>query len=223
MKRMKIAIIGAAGKLGRRLVTAGLARGHRVVAVCRHASIEKLAPFEGREGFTRMTAAVVSDEATLTRATAGCHAVVAVMISVRQLKASDLVRSLAAATAASGVTRLVFTAGEVTAEPEADEALTRRQRLMRAILPQIARFTPYDMRDMLAASVLVSRQPHWQWTIVRAPTLTEAPPAGYRLCEISAITSADTLSREDYAACLIDSLETPDHHRRLLAVVSAPG
>jgi putative NADH-flavin reductase len=218
---MKIAIIGGSGKLGVRLIATGLKRGHQVVAVCRHGSIGKLAAFEGHSSFTRISAAVISDEEVLTRALSGCDGVVAVLISVRQLKATRLVSSLASATATKGVMRLVFTAGEVTAEPTAEETLTRRQRFMRIVLPQIARFTPYDMRDMLAASLAVRRQPGWQWTIVRAPSLTETPPLGYRLCPISEVTAADALSREDYAACLIDSLDNPDHHGRLLAVLSA--
>ena len=55
---MKIAIIGASGKLGLRLVETSLERGHQVVAVCRHGSIGKLADFEHRSGFARMSAAV---------------------------------------------------------------------------------------------------------------------------------------------------------------------
>jgi hypothetical protein len=55
--------------------------------------------------------------------------------------------------------------------------------------------------------------------IVRAPTLRETPPVGYRFCKTSEVTSAHVLSREDYAACLLDSLGYPGHHRRTLAVV----
>lgn len=75
--------------------------------------------------------------------------------------------------------------------------------------------------DMLEASELIRQQSGWEWTIVRAPTLRDIPPVGYRLCEISEITSAHSLSREDYAACLLDSLEKPEHHRRTLALVPA--
>ena len=79
------------------------------------------------------------------------------------------------------------------------------------------------MTDMLKASVIVSQQPDWQWAIVRAPTLRNTPPAGYRICKISEVTAAHVLSREDYAACLLDSLGNPDHHRRTLIVVPADG
>ena len=216
---MKLAIIGASGKTGTRLVRESLRRGYRAVAVCRHSSVEKLDEFTDRDGFTVMTAPVVSDEAMLTQALAGCDAVVAVLITVRRLKATELVRSLAKATAANGVKRLVFTAGEVTAVREEGEAFTLRQRFLGALGRLISWVTPYSMTDMVKASVLARQQPEWEWTIVRAPTLRDAPPVGYRFCKISEVTSAHVLSREDYAACLLDSLENPEHHRRTLTVV----
>jgi hypothetical protein len=44
-----------------------------------------------------------------------------------------------------------------------------------------------------------------------------------RLCAINEVTSKHILSREDYAACMLDSLENPEHYRRSLTVVSAEG
>jgi putative NADH-flavin reductase len=218
---MKVAVIGASGKTGTKLVRESLERGYQVVAVCRDSSVENLDEFCNRDGFTVMTAPVVSDEPMLTRALAGCDAVVAVLITVRRLKATELVTSLAKATAANAVKRLVFTAGEVTAVSEEGEAYNLRQRLMLAVIPPITWFTPYSVTDMRKASVLVSRQSDWEWTIVRAPVLRETPPVGYRFCKISEVTPADALSREDYAACLLDCLEKPGHHRRTLTVVPA--
>ena len=220
---MKVAIIGASGKTGTKLVRESLKRGYEAVAVCRHSSVGKLDEFTGRDGFTVMTAPVVSDEATLTRALTGCDAVVAVLITVRNLKATELMMSLAKATAANGVKRLVFTAGEVTAVREEGEVYTLRQRFMLAVIPPIMWFTPYSMTDILKSSVMIRQQADWEWTIIRAPTLRETPPVGYRFCKISEITSAHVLSREDYAACLLDSLGNPEHHRRTLAVVQADG
>ncbi len=112
---MKVAIIGASGKTGIKTVRETLKRGYEVVAVCRESSVARLDEFADHEGFTLMKAPVVSDEATLTGALAGCDAVVAVLITVRQLKATGLVMSLAKATAANGVKRMVFTAGRVQA------------------------------------------------------------------------------------------------------------
>ena len=200
---MKVAIIGASGKTGTKLVRELLNRGYQVVAVCRHSSVEKLDEFTDRDGFTVMTASAVADEVTLIQALAGCDAVVAVLIAVRCLKATELVTSLAKATAANGVKRLLFTAGEVTAVREEGEVYTLRQRFMLALIPIIMRLTPYSVTDMLKASVMVSQQPDWEWTIVCAPTLRDTPPVGYRACKISEVTSAHALSREDYVCGLL--------------------
>ena len=146
--------------------------------MCRESSAARLDEFADHDGFTLVTAPVVSDVGTLTRALSGCDAVVAVLISVRKLKATELVASLAGATAANGVKRLVFTAGEVTAVREKGEKYTLRQRILLAIFPPIIWFTPYSMGDMLKASVLVGEQAEWEWTIMRAPTLRDTPAVG---------------------------------------------
>lgn len=218
---MRVAIIGACGKTGTRLVHESLKRGYETVAVCRRSSAGKLDGFSACGGLTIMTAPLVSDEATLNRALAGCDAVVAILIAVRHLRATELVKSLVKSTAVNGVKRLIFTAGEVTAVREKGESYTLRQRLMLTVFPMISLFTPYSMTDMLKASVLIRQQSNWDWTIVRAPTLRDSLPVGYRFCELSEITSAHVLSRDDYAACLLDSLKTFEHHRRTLTVAPA--
>jgi putative NADH-flavin reductase len=220
---MKVAIVGASGKTGIKLVRESLKRGYHVVALCRTSSSDRLNEFSDNDRCKVITAPVVSDPATLNQALAGCDAVVAVLISVRRLKATELVRSLTKATAANKVRRLVFTAGEVTVLPEKDEAFTLRQRIMLSVFTFIMWFTPYSMTDIAKSSVLIRQQPDWDWTIVRAPTLTEKPGAGYMLCAINEVTSKHTLSREDYADCMLDSLENPEHYRRSLTVVSAEG
>jgi len=216
---MKIAIIGAAGKTGMKLVSGSLKRGHRVVAVCRTSSAGRLKAYSDNDGFTLVTAPVVSDAAVLSQALSGCDAVIAILLSVRRLRATELVTSLAKATAANRIRRLVFTAGEVTAALEKGETFTRRQQIMLRLFPVIAWFTPFSMTDMIESSVLVRQQSDWDWTIVRAPTLNEKPGVGYRLCEIHEVTAKHALPREDYAACMLDSLGNPDHYRRSLTVV----
>jgi putative NADH-flavin reductase len=203
------------------LVRESLKRGHPVVAVCRDSSVEKLDEFTDHDGFTVASAPLISDEATLTRALAGCDAVVAVPIGVRRLKATDLVVALLKATAVNEVKRLVFTAGEITTGLQDHETHTLRQRIMLPSYTLMTWFTPYSLTDMRKATVLIRQQSHWDWTLVRAPTLTESPPLGYTFCGISEVTMKDVLSREDYACCLLDSLDKPEHYRRILTVVSA--
>ena len=88
---MKVAIIGASGKTGVKLVRESLKRGYQVVAVCRTSSSDRLNEFSDIEECKVVTAPVVSDPVILNQALAECDAVVAVLISVRRLKATELV------------------------------------------------------------------------------------------------------------------------------------
>jgi putative NADH-flavin reductase len=76
---------------------------------------------------------------------------------------------------------------------------------------------------MRKASALIKQQAGWDWTIVRAPTLTNSPPVGYRFCGLSDITAKDVLSRDDYAACLLDVVEQTEHYGKTLTVRSVVG
>jgi putative NADH-flavin reductase len=220
---VRIAIVGASGKTGTHLVRESLARGYEVVAVCRESSAARLGEFSSREGFEVVTGPIVSDESVLSRALVGCDAVAAILISVRQLRATELVDSLATAASTNGVNRLVFTAGEITAAPVPDERLTLRQRIMRKVLVPLLELSPYSVKDMIEASVKIAAQPDWQWTIVRAPSLRDAPSAGYRLGRIDEVTSKHVLPRADYAACMLDCLADPATERRTVAVIPADG
>ena len=217
---MKLGIIGAAGKTGVALVSEALTRGHQVNALCRSASAGKLNGFAHSPGFSLITASSVVDASALHQALSGADAALVILIAVHDLKASALVAALADASAATGCRRVVFTAGEITAIPGPDERQTLRQRMMLAVFGPLMALTPYSLRDMRDASRQI-QQIDWDWTIIRAPTLIDAPPAGYRLGALDAVRGADRLSRADYASCLIDSVAEPGHHRRLLTVLPA--
>jgi len=218
---MKLAIIGAAGKTGTALVHEALARGHQVNALCRAASARKLAGLMERPECKLITAASVDDESALRQALSDADAALVILIAVHDLKASALVAALSRASAATGCRRLIFTAGEITVAPGPGERQSLRQRWMLALFTPLVALSPYSLRDMRSASRQIQQQRDWDWTIVRAPTLIDAAPSGYRLGALDAVRSADRLSRADYAACLIDSVAEPGHHRRLLTVLPA--
>ncbi len=217
---MKIAIIGASGKTGQKLVDGALARGHRVVAVCRDASVGKLEAYSGHDDVEIFTSDVISREPFLLGALQGCDGVAAILLSVRKLKSTDLVASLEKAAEVHGIKRFVFTAGEVTAEPTAGETFTRRQRFMKALGLAISWVTPFSVGDMINASALVQSHEDWDWSIVRAPTLHDAAPVGYRFCALNDIDSQDAISREDYAACMLDILDGKVVQRGMLSIIS---
>jgi hypothetical protein len=91
---------------------------------------------------------------------------------------------------------------------------------MLALFAPLMALTPYSLRDMRDASRQI-RQLDWDWTIIRAPTLIDAAPVGYRLGALDAVRGADRLSRADYAACLIDAVAETGHYGRLLTVLPA--
>ncbi|MFW6303804.1 MAG: NAD(P)-dependent oxidoreductase [Candidatus Sumerlaeota bacterium] len=216
---MKVAIFGASGKTGVRLVEEGLRRDWEIVGACRDLSADKLSDFIREPRFTLRTAPLISDEHFVTQTLKGCDAAVSIMLSVRNLMCTDLVRSLEAASQANGVKRFIFTAGEVTARPDPDERFTLRQKIMHSVIPPMLFFLPFSVRDMLDASVMIEHA-DWDWTIVRAPTLKNTPPTGYRFCDISEVTGKHVLSREDYAACMLDSIQNREHLRKKLTVVT---
>lgn len=215
---MKLAIIGASGKTGIASVQAALRRGHQVNALCRSASAEKLADFRSRPGFSLRTADAVTDDGVLQQALQEADAALVILITVHELKATELIDALGRASAATGCRRFVFTAGEITAVPSAGERETQRQRWMLRLFSLLVALTPYSLRDVRDASRQIQQHDDWDWTIVRAPTLIDAAPVGYRLDALDAVRGRDQLSRADYAACLLDAITEPRHYQCLLTV-----
>ena len=217
---MKVAIIGASGKTGIKLLEESLERGYEVAAVCRNSSLGKLDEFSKSSRLSIFSAPVISDEGILLDALEGCDAVVVIMMAAGKLKATDLVSSLARASQKYGIKRLVFTAGEITVVREPDERYTNRQKLMLAVAGILMWLSPFSLTDMRRASLMIRMQNNWEYTIVRAPTLVNKPSTGYDFCDIWEVTSSHALSREDYASCLLDSLTVMEHCRKTLTVIA---
>ena len=74
---MKVAIIGASGKLGQYMVQHALDRGYEVVGVCREKSVKKLDRFERRITVFPVT---TNGPEVIQRAVAGCDAVLVVLV-----------------------------------------------------------------------------------------------------------------------------------------------
>ncbi|WP_218834347.1 NAD(P)H-binding protein [Burkholderia contaminans] len=73
----KICIVGASGKLGRYMVRHALERGYEVVAVCRAASVAKLAGFGDR---ITIVPGATDDRRVIEQAVAGCDGVLTVLV-----------------------------------------------------------------------------------------------------------------------------------------------
>lgn len=211
---MKIALLGVTGPTGRSLLERTLANGHDVVALARRP--EAVA---ARASNLRVVAGDVMVPATLPAALAGCDAVVScVGVSglLQARKGTTLysvgTRNLTAAMRAAGVARLVVvSSGGV--EPQPNDGWFFR----RVLKPFFLEPMYVDMRVMereLQASDL-------QWTIVRAPYLTNgAFEPAYRVSPDRPFADDRNLSRRSLSHFLLSVVESAQFVRRIVYVSS---
>jgi len=201
---MKIAVIGATGSVGSRLVAEALRRGHEVTGIARHP--EKL------EAQPRLTprAGDINDAGALAALLAG-HDVV---ISSTRFETTDP-RRLIEAVKRSGAPRLVVVGGAGSLEVAPGVALVDT-----ADFPQAYKHEALPGRDFLD---ILRGEHDLDWTFL-SPPANFAPGertgrfriGGDQLLMDSAGDSR--ISQEDYAIALLDEVETPRHSRRRFTV-----
>jgi len=155
---MKVAIIGATGKTGMKLVEKSLSMGYDVAAVCRDSSVAKLVEISKNRKLSIFSAPIISDVGMLNEALAACDGVVVIMMAAGKLKATELVSSLESAALRNGIKRFAFTAGEITVVKEQNEQFTFRQKVMLAFAGAIMWLSPFSLTDMRKASLMIRMQ-----------------------------------------------------------------
>jgi putative NADH-flavin reductase len=201
---MKIAIIGATGNVGTRIVMEALDRGHAVTAIARHPSA--LLP---RDGLT-MVAGDAHNAAALAPSLAGHDAVVSALRFIGSDPAMlfDAVRR-------SGVRRYLVVGGA--------GSLSTGQGGLVIDAPGFPAFALEEAgkgRDFLAALRTVD---DLDWTMLSPSALFVAGErtGHFRLGQDTLLTAADgrsSISYEDYAIALLDEIETPRHIRARFTV-----
>ena len=197
---MKILVLGATGATGRLIVGKAVAKGYEVVALVRSkAKATDLAGAELVEGDAR-------DPAALTRAIAGCDAVISslgtAMSPFKEVTLlSTATRALVGVMAEQNVRRLVCITGLGAGDSRGHGGFF----FDRLFLPLMLRKVYEDknrQEDAIRASTL-------DWTIVRPTVLNDKPARGHikALTDLSGVHGG-TISRSDVAEFVVQQLAT---------------
>ncbi|MBF6079042.1 NAD(P)-dependent oxidoreductase [Nocardia beijingensis] len=196
---MHLTVFGATGKTGARVVTRALAAGHEVTAVTRGPQ-----SLPGHPAL-RVVVADVMKPADIVAALHGADAVIHTIGSREKGATSvcaDAARSIAEAMAIAGVKRLVIVSNSARIAGPGDDWFTRflvKPLILRPLLR-------HSLADMAAAERVV-RASALDWTIVRAPQLTDnAAKGSYRTAVERNVLFGVRVTRDDLAACLLDSV-----------------
>ncbi|GHH38631.1 NADH-flavin reductase [Lentzea cavernae] len=192
-----MAVLGATGATGRRVVSAALERGHRVVALVRRAG--SFAPVEGLD---EVVWPDVTDAPALTRALSGANVVISALGGAEKgptTVCADGVRSAVTAMKATGTTRLIAVSAHGVLETH-DKSLYSV-----AVWANVGE----RMRDKEAMEPLITAS-GLDWTIVRPPKLSDHDAIGkYQAGTDLRIRLWSSIGRADLAAFLLDEAENP--------------
>src|SRR5262245_47410845 len=207
---MKLIVFGATGGTGRQVVAQALSAGHAVTAIARRP--EAL----GME-HDRLTVACgdVLHPATLAQPMAGQDAVVSALgvrgrlpTAVFSVGVSNIMQAMEAA----GVRRLTcISAGGLDPGPGPLRSIAA------SILYRLFRHTYDDMRRMEA----LVKDSGLDWTIIRAPMLTDKPRTGrYRIATNKHLASSWSIGRADLADYIVTHLAYPGSFRALVEIAA---
>ncbi|WP_449429697.1 NAD(P)-dependent oxidoreductase [Rhodanobacter umsongensis] len=201
---MKIALIGVSGRVGSRLLTELLNRGHEVTGIARDPS-----KLTSRPRLV-LKAADATQPTRLVPLLAG-HDVV---ISAMRFESSDAM-ALIGATKQAGVKRLMVVGGAASLEVAPGKALFDAPGFPEAYRPEAA--AGRNFLDVLRA------EKDLDWTFL-SPSAEFAPgerTGKFRLGGDQLLSDANGkswISMEDYAIAFVDELETPKHSRQRFTV-----
>lgn len=210
---MRITVFGAAGAVGRRVVTEAVSRGHDVTAVVRHPSRATGLP----AGVTVRTGDA-ADPADVAASARGQDLVVTATRPApgREPDLVDTTRSLLKGLAGTGV-RLLAVGGAATLRTADGTLVLDSPGFPAELLPIAAACR--DQHEAYRSDTTVD------WTYASPPLLLEPGErtGRYRLGRDDLLTDAagrSAISMEDFAVALLDEAEQPRHHRTRFTVAS---
>jgi putative NADH-flavin reductase len=214
---MHIALFGAGGQIARRIAREALDRGHRVTPVVRDPST-----FQKYDDRLEVTQGDATDAASVARAAKGAHAIVNAISprpSPSGRPASSLVdgaRAVIAGAKRAGIERLIAVGGASSLE------VAPGVRLFDAPgFPEVYKAEAREGIDSL--DVYRNESGDLDWTFI-SPAAEIGPgerTGKYRTGGDRLLTDKDGrsfISYEDYAAALVDELESGRNRRRRMTV-----
>jgi len=209
----KVIVFGAGGRAGQRVAAEAAARGHQITAVVRDPR-----RYPGIEGAVAGDVTSADDVAALA---AGHDA--AVHAAARLDAPGEFFPAAAGALvdglARAGVSRLVAIGIGSTLETAPGVAVHDAPDYP-------GEYRPFSLGHAAQIEVLRAAGPGLDWVLLVPPPTFLDPDAGctgrYRTGG-AGVLSMGTLSYADLAVALVDEIETPRHHRAVVAVAPAGG
>jgi uncharacterized protein YbjT (DUF2867 family) len=194
---MKIAVFGATGGTGKRLVELALEKGHDVVAAARKPDAVK-----AKHDNLTVVKADVLDRASLVAAIEGVDAVISTFGPADNKNPGTLmsegVKNLVTACEERGVSHFVFESGLMVGDRD---GLSLFSRIGVAIYGWMNSKLRAD-KELAENAIRASKLSHW--VIVRPPALDDSPARGeYIHGERAAVSAAKKMSHADVAAFLL--------------------
>lgn len=203
---MKVALVGASGNAGSRILAELLSRVHEVTAIARN--VDKI---EAKPGVT-VVQADADDPAALAEAIRGHD----VAISSLKFSASDAGKLIEAART-SGVGRYIVVGGAASLKaPGSDQRIIDSGQIPEAFMPEIRAGANFLER--------LKQEPEGlDWTFM-SPSMFFGPgerTGKFRLGTEELLVAEDgksSISYEDFAVALVDEIEAPKHVRARFTV-----
>lgn len=201
---MRLAVIGANGRTGTRVVEQALSRGHHVAAVARRPERIRLR----NERLTTANADAL-DAPALLRSLAGATAVISTL-GVGTSRAPTRLYSQGIANVLAAMRdhriRSLAVVSAAPVGPRAQQPFLER-RVAMPILERLFGSTYEDMRRMEAEL----GESDVGWVALRPPRLVDRDATGhYRLDTAKPLPKARTMTYADLATALLDSLDRPE-------------
>jgi len=216
---MKVALIGASGFVGSKILAEALQRGHQVTAIVRNP--EKIQPDKNLN--TKKADVLNVDE--LSRLLAGHDVIISAFNPARGVAGAHVYdlhvqghKAILAAANKSGVKRFLGVGGAASLKtPEGIELIDSPQ-----FPAAYEQFKP-GIRGTRELYYLLKQEPALDWVFI-APSVVIAPgerTGKFRIGKDHVLYNdkgESKISLEDYAVALVDEMERPQHHNERITI-----